>query len=354
MHELRKTYVVADAIPSDKQFLLSTPKHIRDGALEDLTIAYKTNLAKRKENPHHTFDVKYRSKKDNQSMIIPHASVVNDTDTKQIRMYPTYLSNKIKYHVRMRDMAKEKNLRDIMYDCRMTMDKLGRMYLCVPQCATIASSGDTQALETDNERAMDDTASIDPGVRTFLTVYSPRLDRAYKIGDKDMGRIMRLCLHMDAMYGRLAKLPKKGKKHRSLQRAIVRLGLRIKHLVDEVHWKAIWFLCNNFKEIIIPPFNVSQMVRKGQRKINAKCVRSMLTWRHYVFRQRLVAKASLLGVEVHIKGEEHTTKTCTNCMNIHPGVGGAKVYHCRHCGVKVDRDVNGSRNIFLKNVMVES
>jgi putative transposase len=75
----------------------------------------------------------------------------------------------------------------------------------------------------------------------------------------------------------------------------------------------------------------------------------MLSWRHYTFQQRLLAAAQKRGSTVYIVGEEYTSKTCTSCFELHHKLGGSKVFACPHCGVRVDRDVVGSRNIFLKN-----
>ena len=56
------------------------------------------------------------------------------------------------------------------------------------------------------------------------------------------------------------------------------------------------------------------------------------------------------GVDVVVAGEEYTSKTCTNCGNIHGSLGGAKEYRCSACGIRYDRDGGGSRNIFIKNL----
>ena len=69
--------------------------------------------------------------------------------------------------------------------------------------------------------------------------------------------------------------------------------------------------------ILLPTFETSQMVkRKGTRRrvINKKVVRQMLTWRHFDFKQRLIAKArEYPWVKVVIVDESYTSKTCGWC-----------------------------------------
>ena len=322
---LRKRFVNACNIPKDKSWLLNTPKHVRDTAIKDLVLGYENNFRKKKDTPNHKFQMKFRRKKDYQSITIPSDAVKDwDSDKESMIMFPTFLKNRIKFHCR-------KVPKEVSYDCRLTLDRLGRFYLCIPYVVPACEN------QTGREQC-----SIDPGVRTFLTVYSPKVGTSYKIGNNDICRIFRLCKWLDKLCN--------GKKiSRKKRLAQYPLRMRIKTLVDEVHWKAINYLCRNFKEIIIPPFEVSQMVKKANRKIRKKSVRQMLCWRHFTFRQRLLAYAKRTGVQVHVLGEEYTSKTCSNCMSIKSNLGGSKVYRCQHCSLVGDRDLLGARNIFIKN-----
>jgi putative transposase len=338
--DLRKLFVNRDAIPTNKRYLLDTPKHVRDGAIADIVNSYKSNFAKKKINPNHKFDIKFRSKKEIQAITIPHDAAQTEKagDYGCLKMYPTYLKNRIKYLVRERDRKhNNKMVPSINYTSKLVLDKLDRIYLCVPMHEPACENQASKAIADEH------WASIDLGVRTFATVYSTKPGQAFKLADKDISRITRLCQHLDKLY--------KKQSTPQVKKARTRAHLRIKHLVDEVHWKIIWFLCTNFKHIILSPFNTSKMVKKGARKINKKVVRSMLTWSHYRFRQRLLSRSAQLGVEVNVMGEEYTTKTCTNCFHQHPNIGGNKKFKCANCHVTVDRDVVGSRNIFLKNVL---
>ena len=321
---LRKRFINKCNIPKDKAFLLKTPKSIRDTAVVELAEAYKSNYAKQSKNASHKFDLKYRSKKDDQSITITAEQIRKwDTKNKEFEIFPTFLKNKIKFNVNKNKTVPE----NINFDCKLLMSRLGKFSLVIvfhePPCENQAGSK---------------VCSLDPGVKTFQTVYSPTPGLCYKIGDADISRIFRLCKYLDTMIARGV-----------CKKAIIRMRERIKNLVKEVHCKTVKFLVSKFKEIILPHFEVSHMVKKSNRKIRSKTVRQMLTWRHYGFKQRLISTAERCGVKVHILGEHYTSKTCTHCRNIKHNLGGSRIYKCKECHLVADRDCCGARNIFIKN-----
>lgn len=336
---LRDRFVTKKNIPKELNFLLETPKHIREGAIKELVTAYKVNLNKRREDPNFRFNIQFKSKKTKDSTILIPSSgmkIVEDGETaKSIRMYPTILKNFLNYsNKRNKDI-------EIDRDCRLRMSPIGEFYLHIPM----------KVSAPDNQGGNKDTViSLDPGVRTFMTGYSPLVKTCYKFADGDIARIQRLCCHLDKLVSKTSKskghynvLPR-----RRMLRAQYRLRQRIKNLVKEVHYKTISFLLNNFSTIIIPNTPIKEMMKKTKRRINSKTARNMLTWSHYTFRQRLNTKIKNSQHQIIEGGEEYTSKTCSNCGSLHPDLGGKKVFVCKCCNVKMDRDVNGSRGILLK------
>src|SRR3989338_4930467 len=81
------------------------------------------------------------------------------------------------------------------------------------------------------------------------------------------------------------------------------------------------------------------MVGKVGREIRSQTVRSMLTWSHYRFKQRLLFKCK--HAKVIIVNEAYTTKTFGKCGNLNWGIGGKKIFKCpkSECGM----DGYGSR-----------
>ena len=162
-----------------------------------------------------------------------------------------------------------------------------------------------------------------------------------------MGRIQRLCSYLDKLQCRWTKV-NHSKRYR-LRRASRRLRQKIKNLVNEVHKKCSTWLCRNYRCILIPIFDVSNMIQRKKRKINSRTVRSLLTWSHYKFRERLINKAKQYNwCKVVVTDEPYTSKTCTNCGWVDKNLGSKKEFYCRECKVELDRDSNGARNILIR------
>jgi putative transposase len=184
--------------------------------------------------------------------------------------------------------------------------------------------------------------AIDPGVRTFATFYSD--DRCGHIGEADFSRIQRLAFHLDSLISRMSKAGKQSK--RRMKMAAARMREKIKSLINELRHKSSLFLVKNFDHILLPTFETSQMVRKSERKIRSKTVRSLLSFSHYRFKRFLKRKALEHGKYVDDACEAYTSKT-------HPQTGELRNIGCARRirllnGNWVNRDEIGARNILLR------
>ncbi|MGC9197108.1 MAG: zinc ribbon domain-containing protein, partial [Syntrophobacteraceae bacterium] len=185
--------------------------------------------------------------------------------------------------------------------------------------------------------------SLDPGIRSFMTFYSP--DFSGKIGSGDFSRIQRLCSHLDGLISR-RDLSKNKQQRRSMSRAAMRMRAKIKHLISELHFKTAKFLTDNFDVILLPTFESSNMVSKSRRKIGKKSIRSMLTFAHYRFKQILKWEAFQVGKTVLDCDEAYTSKTHPETGEIR-NIGSAKRIRLLN-GSWADRDIVGARNILLR------
>jgi putative transposase len=230
-------------------------------------------------------------------------------------------------------------MRSLQPSIPLVKTKWNEFYLCIPEDIPPAS------ISIPRNNAI----SLDPGVRTFLTGYDPS-GQIVEIGKQDANTIFLMCLQADKTMAKAAKAGTHKQRYRR-KRAAARVRQRIQDKIKDLHRKAAKFLCESYDTIFLPLFATKQMVRKATRKINSKTARSLLTFGHYAFRQTLQHKArSYANVRIHIVNESYTSKTCTRCGIIKNNLGGSKVFRCNSCGLCIDRDISGARNIYIRSV----
>ena len=74
-----------------------------------------------------------------------------------------------------------------------------------------------------------------------------------------------------------------------------------------------------------------------------------LAKKHFKFRTKLMSKSEITLTKVVVCTEEYTSMTCTWCGNLDRNLGSSEVYNCKFCKTKINRDINGARNILIKN-----
>jgi putative transposase len=316
-------------------WLLEVAYDIRDDAIKDVLTALKGNWTKMKGGQINKFQMQFRSKKKQKSETFYLRSrwIVQKKNTLILnlpKMKPiTFWTGKNAWHGL------------ISMDCKLQRTWTGEYYLCVPYAYGVdkQDSAKHESLKI---------CSLDPGVRTFQTIYDPSQNLAYEVAPSDMRRIVRLSIGLDKLCSKRDKALN-AKKRYQYKRAARRFFVRIQNLINEVHKQLVKFLASHYDLIMIPKFETSQMVKKGGRKISSSVVRQMTTWAHYRFRERLLFKCRQYGCKVAIVDEAFTSKTCSSCGMIDYNLGAKKVYSCSKCNMVMDRDINGAKNIFLKN-----
>jgi len=310
------------------KFLLSTPSKIRAGAVKDLCEAFESNFAKRKLNPEHTFDIRFRRRKSQQSISIQKDSFVKHPSPDHPFLFPKSLldSLRVSPHIDHVDLLR--------HDCRLILTTTGNIFLSVP-CEA----------EAPVKPKSSDVIALDPGVRTFVTGYSPQ-QGVFEVGKNDIGRITRLCCCLDRLISHRDTTSSYQKRKR-MTKAAARIRRRIQNLIADCHHRTIDFLLSRFQSIVISPFQVSNMVTRRGRRISRSSVKKLLCWSHYAFRQRLITKAKQVGRDVVVNGEEYTTQTCCHCGNL-TQVGRRKLYRCSACNMVADRDANAAACALIK------
>lgn len=254
-------------------------------------------------------------------------------------------------------------------ECKLQYDfVLNKYYLYV------VSKSDEYIIENRKE-----ICALDPGEKIFQNLYSNEL--IGKLGDNMRIKILKLQKQIKKYQSILDKHKNKEGKHlknsKSLKNKICKLYLKIKGYVNEVHKKSAKFLCENYENILIPEFKTKPMINKYKIKTenerikkitdktkakielrqlgkriklsnNVKFVLSMQS--HYKFKQYLKAIAKRYRTNIYEVDESYTSQCCTFCGILSKQYDNKREKTCTACNLKIDRDLNGSRNIYIKSL----
>lgn len=335
---LRNKYVLNNALPEEEKWLTKTPKDVRAGAVMDLCNAYKTNLAKIK-NTNKKFEMKFRKKKNiMETIVIPKSSIT--IGQKGVKIYPTFFNGK-EIFMNKNELKKlyDTKSKEILIggDCRMSFHKTGKYTLIIP----ILKAKPTM------ENQHGGIIALDPGVRTYVTGYE-FTGECIKLGEGFAKRIIRLGLNADKLQSKIASKDIRCKERLNLRKALRRLTLRIKQIKNDLHLKMVKYLCDNYSVILLPEFKLKCLIKNCKRRREmAKQIRGIINMNFYEFSERLKAKAEERGVTIIRCNEAFTSKTCSNCGHQN-NIKGQKILTCGECKVRVNRDINGARNIMLR------
>ena len=304
----------------DKDYVKSVPFQIKEKAVKDAYTSWDTNCRKAKKSGK-PFILRFKSRKDKvQSCYIPKTAV------SELGIYHTKSG-------RMRFAQTDWFVDAEISDCRLIFDH-GRWFLSIPRKIQPQQPTENQG----------GAVAVDPGIRTFGTYLSTD-GRFGWVGQRAFERILKLNIRMDKLKSRISISKDKMERHR-LRRTINRLYHRIQDLVDELQWKFINFLTKEFTTVIFPPFNVSDMTKAVNRKIRKVVVRSMMALRFFEFKERLKNKCKERHVLFIEQDESWTSKTNSFNGEVMTNLGSREFFNFQ--GFKINRDLNGSRNILLR------
>lgn len=324
--------IVIDRL-SNKKYLDNIPFSIKSESVSDACKAISNAIEKYKKTKKFQ-QCTFRSKKDTSQSISFDYRDIKIINDKTFKLYGKIIKT-------------NELLPKIDNSCRIIMKHNKYFYLSIPV-----------PIESYNTIKTDKVVALDPGVRTFQSFYSP--DICGKIGHNASSRIYQKCLKIDKLQSKIDLSKNKfkeehGKKRKSLRRYINILKhlrskriQKIKNLKNELHWKTCNYLVKNFDIIYLPKFESQDMIGK----LHSKVSRSLCNLSHYTFQQRLLHKSKEYKKKVVIVTEEYTSQTCGCCGKLTKTT--SETYKCKNCEIILDRDINGSRNILLKNILLES
>jgi IS605 OrfB family transposase len=189
--------------------------------------------------------------------------------------------------------------------------------------------------------------SLDPGIRKFMVGYDPEGNCIY-VGEGGNRILIEKLKHIDDLCCFIED-EKDEKQRNIMKRDKYLLWLKVKNMVSELHWKTIKYLTDNYDNILLPDFRISQMIRSN--KISRSTKRMMCMYSFHSFKEKLKWKCKNKGVNLVIVDESFTSKTC-GCCGFLNDTKGKETLICEECRIEIDRDASGSRNILIKNIIL--
>ena len=313
------------------------------GASKKFTMAINSGITNLKNGNISSFSMRYKSRKDPLSFLHfddgNYPKFINKIKSKywfrtnrDEKRYPKYNrtgTKKTRCSISLTDIINQTKETSIEVIHDKVMDKY---YVHIPVGQNWSPSTDIR-----NENQMkytvnkDSVLSLDPGVRKFLVGYDPNGNNIF-FGEDAQIKLIEHLLEVD----------------KTTDGTHLVKWRKISNLIDELHWKCINYLITNYSVILLPDFRVSQMLRG--RKLGRMTKRLLSMFSFYRFKHRLIYKCERHGKKLYIVDESYTSKCCGVCGNIDRNLGSKKVYKCEKCGIQMDRDASGARNILLKHL----
>ncbi len=330
---LRKATMQSDKdLPPELIWLKDVPYDTRQLAIKDFCTAYKAAISNFKAQNINHFEFSYKSKRKPTQIFHIDKRAIN----KSLNLFKRRKLGKLRTRKRMNKWI-DKNIHNIECDCKIIRYKPNQYYLLL-----------TKEKKHEIKKATFNTVSLDPGIRTFQTFYSPD-GLSGKLGDDIINnRLNKYDNKIDKFTSLTTKV--NGKTKYNVRKRIFLSRTKKKNIVSDMHWKVCKFLCENFQTIITTNFQIKEMTNRESRNINNRSARNMLSLSHFSFSEKLKYSCKKYKRRLIVVNEEYTSKTCGKCGNINDKLGSNKIYNCTKCHIKIDRDINGARNILLKTL----
>lgn len=310
--------------PSVLAFELSTPKDVRTCAVKQVCDAYKSGFTNLKKGNIKYFSLKNKEKKDPQQWMKMTPKNIQIMDDGRIKMLPTFLGKDCYLHVSQRNKKKLEGLK-ITHDVTLCR-RYGTYTLQIPI-----------AVENKEPSRTYKATSIDLGLRTAATCFT----------FSETETIITEYEHPREALRALNKKIDLLKRLRKRKRSILKLEYKKSNIVDQFLWMFINHILKNNHVVFLGDIKSQDIVKKGNNKVVNREFNDM---KFFVLKQRFLYKANLLHKIILSVPEPYTTKTCSGCGCMNE-VGANKTFTCTDCKMKTDRDVNASKNIFMKAIM---
>ena len=320
-----------------EEWELNTPKDIRASAVKKCCNAYKENLDKFRKGQIKHFEMKFKKKTTpKQSISLPTSSI--KIENNKIIIFSTYLG-KEGFEISKKTLKKNKNI-TINHECEL-LKQYNKYWLAIPV--------DIKPAREIKEYSQK-YCGIDPGVRTFLTVFSNNCIREYNY---KRSLIKKLNSQIDSLKEK--RLSKKFSEENAVMRSQKRIRKKAflkrednkVNLINELHWKSIRNVLSKYDTIFYGDIKSHDITKHGYNK---SLNRDFNDLKFYKFKTRLLYMAGRYNKKVILVNEAYTSQTCSSCGHIYK-IGILDTYNCSNCKKIMGRDINAAKNILMKGLL---
>ncbi len=328
---IRKSVMLSDKQlkGTSEEYLSEIPYDTRQLIIKDAITMFKSASTNKLHGNITSFKLKHKEKSNRSIFWIDDKAlkIINN----KVTIFVKRLKNKSKIRLSAPNIKKLPISNTA--DCKILFDK-GAYYL------VLSTNTKNNIIYNKKEHI-----ALDPGIRTFQTCYDP-LGNILEFGKVDASKIKKIYTRIDYLKSLLNKV--KNKTCKSISSRILKLNKHINGIVSNLHNQCASFLAKNYKHILLPSFNTSVMLRSKNLYKSVK--RLMSSFSFYKFKEKLSYLCFKYNSYLYIVDESYTSKLCGNCGKLN-NIGCSKIYTCQ-CGITLDRDINGARNILLQYLYI--
>jgi len=134
--------------------------------------------------------------------------------------------------------------------------------------------------------------------------------------------------------------------HEKVRIKLAQIHEKIFNIRNDWNHKVTTFIANTYGKIKVENLNIQNMLK------NHKLAKSIsdVAWGDLI--NKLTYKVEQTGGEVIKVDPKNTSQECSSCGNLVKKNLSQRKHSCSKCGLKIDRDVNASRNILNKEICV--
>ena len=181
---------------------------------------------------------------------------------------------------------------------------------------------------------------VDLGIKTLLTGVDGRGNVVTAEGPQALRSALRRLQRASRAHSRKAR----GSANRRKSAArLARIHARVANVRADALHKATTALARRYETVVAEDLNVAGMTR------NRRLARAICDQGFGQARRMLGYKTAWNGGTLILAGRWYpSSKTCSGCGTVKTKLAlSERTYHCDHCGLNVDRDVNAARNLLF-------